>query len=158
MLIKNKLPTIVIGSDHGGYLLKEEIKKHFAGKYFFIDEGCNSLESVDYPTYAFAVAKKVVENKCVGILVCTSGFGMCIAANKVVGIRAVCITKAEMAQLAKTHNDANVITLSGKYVSKKENFQIIENFMNASFSYNNEDNKRHMRRIFMISDFERSKK
>lgn len=154
-----KIPTIVIGCDHGGFKMKEAIKNHFKGQFLFIDVGCYDEKSVDYPVFAFEVAKRVAnDSHLTGILVCSSGFGMCIAANKVKGIRAICITEPKLAELAKTHNDANVITLSGKYVSEKDNFAIINNFMNAKFDYNNPDNVRHVKRIGMIMNYERNEK
>ena len=146
---------VYIAADHAGYETKTKIIKALNKKYDFVDLGCHSTDSVDYPKYAFLLSKKVLADKSVGILVCGSGFGMCIAANKVKGIACTVITKPEMAHLAKEHNNCNVIALSGKWVPLKDNIKIISNFLNAKFDPTDQKNKRHVKRIKMITDYDK---
>ena len=142
--------NIFIGSDHAGIQLKQKILDYFANsKYHFIDQGPNSSESVDYPDFAFKVASQVIQNNALGILICGTGFGMSIAANKVKGIRAVTIVRSDMASLAKEHNNANIITISARFVSFEKNIKIINNFLNASFG-----GDRHQKRLDKISHYE----
>jgi ribose 5-phosphate isomerase B len=142
--------TIYIGSDHAGFEMKTNVINHFQNKYKMVDEGPFNNESVDYPDYAFKVAKQVVNNNAIGILICGTGFGMCIAANKVKGIRAAGIVRSDMASLAREHNNANIITLSARFVSLDENIKIIEAFLNSSFG-----GERHQRRLDKISNQEK---
>lgn len=140
---------IYIGSDHAGVELKRQIIEHFKNQYEFIDEGPFSNDSVDYPDFAFKVATQVVKNNAIGILICGTGFGMCIAANKVKGIRAVDIVREDMANLAKEHNNANIITISARFVDFEQNIKIIDNFLNAKFG-----GERHQKRLDKISQYE----
>jgi ribose 5-phosphate isomerase B len=142
--------NIYIASDHAGVELKQKILNYFVGsKYTFIDEGPNTTDSVDYPDFAFKVAKQVLINNAIGILICGTGFGMCIAANKVKNIRAVSIVRSDMAALAKEHNNANIITISARFVNFDENIRIINNFLNATFG-----GERHQKRLDKISQQE----
>ena len=138
---------IGIASDHGGYLLKEKIKKELKG-YEIIDYGTDSLESVDYPIYAFKVGE-AIKNKEIerGILICTSGIGMSIAANKVKGVRCAKVDTKEEAKITREHNDANVIAISG---DNKDYLEIIKTFLDTPFS----NEERHCRRIKEITDYE----
>ncbi|MFZ1659452.1 MAG: RpiB/LacA/LacB family sugar-phosphate isomerase, partial [Flavobacteriales bacterium] len=104
---------IAIGSDHAGYSLKEQLIKHLAGRKIQVtDEGTRSEESTDYPTYAHAVASAVVDGKAdLGIVVCGSGNGVNITANKHAGIRSALAWEPEIAELARKHNNANVLAL-----------------------------------------------
>ena len=145
---------VYIASDHAGYEMKIKLIKALNKKYDFVDLGCNSAKSCDYPKYAFALSKKVVATHTPGILVCGSGFGMSIAANKVKGISCTVITKPEMAHLAKEHNNCNVIALSGWWVSLKDNVKIINNFFNAKFDPKDQKNNNHVRRLKMIADYD----
>lgn len=140
---------IYIGSDHAGIDLKSKIIDHFKNQYDFIDEGPFTSDSVDYPDFAFKVANKVIENNAIGILICGTGFGMCIAANKVKGIRATTIVRSDMASLAKEHNNANIITISARFVDIDENIRIINNFLTATFG-----GERHQKRLDKISQYE----
>ena len=118
---------IAIGADHGGFELKDAIIKYFDGKVVFKDFGTNSPESVDYPEYAFKVADSVASGECeAGILICKTGIGMSIAANKVKGIRCALCFNEEVAHLCKEHNNANVIALPASMMSKDEAVKIIE--------------------------------
>lgn len=136
--------AIALGADHGGYTLKETIKQHLQNQGVAVtDFGATSTESTDYPDYAQAVARSVTEHQHdYGILVCTSGVGMSIAANKVPGARAALVWDAEMAAKARQHNDANVLCLSGKGTEAGQATQIVDAFLSASF-----EGGRHERRV-----------
>ncbi len=132
---------IYIASDHAGFEMKEAIKKSM-NNISFIDLGTNSLDSVDYPDYAYALSNEVKKDEdSVGILICGTGIGMCLAANKVSGIRCANVTSVIFAELAKQHNKANVISLSGRYASVELNVEIINAFLSSTFE------ERHMKRI-----------
>ena len=136
--------SIAIGADHGGYELKERIKQHLQKQGVAVtDFGTGSKESTDYPDYAQAVARSVTEHQHdYGILVCTSGVGMSIAANKVPGARAALVWDAEMAAMARRHNDANVLCLGGKGTEVEEAPRIVDAFLGTSF-----EGGRHERRV-----------
>jgi glycine hydroxymethyltransferase len=135
---------VAIGADHGGFDLKEELKKYLRERgVSFHDFGTHAKESVDYPDYGILVANSVAEHKAeVGLLVCTTGIGMSITANKVSGIRAAMVTDAESAILTRKHNDANVLCLSGKFTPADLAKQILDNFLNTEF-----EGGRHERRV-----------
>lgn len=126
---------IAIGSDHGGYKLKEEIKRYFDEKDIeYKDYGTNSEERTDYPIYAKKVAESIQKKECdSGILVCRSGYGMTVVANKFRGIRAASIHDEESAKFAKADDDINVITLGGDYLSTNEAICIIRNWLGTEF-------------------------
>lgn len=127
---------IALGSDHGGWKLKEEIKVYLKKeKYEFKDFGTYDLSSCDYPDYALAVAEAVAGGKVDrGILICTTGIGMSIAANKVPGVRAAVCKDVETARLSREHNDANVLVLAGKTVGIKEANDILQVWLAAGFA------------------------
>ena len=138
---------IFIGSDHAGFDLKELIKKHFEEKFDFVDKGTFSSESVDYPDFAHAVAESVLkENDGVGILICGTGNGMTMAANKHAGIRAALCWAPEISALAKQHNNANILVLPARFISSETAFETVDAFFNASF-----EGGRHQRRIDKIN-------
>lgn len=126
---------ISIASDHAGYEQKQQLIAYLVVKgYEVIDLGPQSDDRVDYPDYAVKVARHVAEGKSrFGVLVCGSGIGMAITANKIHDIRAANVTSVEFAKLAREHNDANVITLSGRYVDLETNKQILDAFLAAEF-------------------------
>ena len=142
---------ISIGSDHGGFLLKEEVIKYLKSKDSdVVDHGCNSQESVHYPLYASKVSEDVQNHKCdYGILICTSGFGMCICANKHKGVRSATVRIPEEAMLSRSHNDCNVLCLGAKYTSFEEAKEIIDTFLSTPFA-----GGRHEIRVGMIKDLE----
>jgi ribose 5-phosphate isomerase B len=145
---------IYLGADHGGFELKEKIKKVLdKNKYKYQDMGNKVLDKTDdYPDYAFRVAEKVAKEKnAVGILFCRSSEGMIIAANKVKGIRAASVFNEKSAKLSREHNDANVIALPGDWMNEKEAEKIIKTFLETKFS----NEERHVRRIKKISDYEK---
>ncbi|MEI3410548.1 MAG: ribose 5-phosphate isomerase B [Clostridia bacterium] len=142
---------IAIGSDHGGYKLKEEIKKYFDEKGIeYKDFGTDSEERTDYPIYAKKVAQAVQSKECEGgILLCRSGYGMTVVANKFKGIRAASISNEEAAKFAKADDDINVITLGGDYLTINEAICIIRNWLAAEFK-----GGRYAERLEMINDIE----
>ena len=126
---------VILGSDHAGYDLKESIKAHLsAGGYEVVDKGAFSVESVDYPDFAHAVASIVASDAgALGILVCGSGNGVNITANKHPGIRAALAWTAKIAALAREHNNANVVSLPARFISAQEGLDIVDAFLAASF-------------------------
>ena len=141
------MKKIFISSDHAGFKLKEDIKKHLKNlKLNFNDLGPVNDNSVDYPDYAHKLAKKVkIGKNNVGILVCGSGTGMNIAANKHKNIRAAQCFNAKSTKLSRLHNDANIITLGSRLISKKNAFKFIKIFLNTKFV-----GGRHLRRVKKI--------
>lgn len=138
---------IHIGSDHAGVELKELIKKHFDGKFEFEDEGTFTTESVDYPDFAHAVAQKVLEDGgSLGILICGTGNGMAITANKHADIRAALCWAPEIAALAKQHNNANIIVLPARFIPSDVAIATLTAFFEAEF-----EGGRHQRRIDKIN-------
>jgi ribose 5-phosphate isomerase B len=144
---------VILASDHAGLRLKEKVKKYLARKKIeYEDLGTNSFKSVDYPDYALKVAEKVAKNKNTrGILVCGTGTGMTIAANKVKGIRAVAAYDAYSAKMSRIDNDTNVLGLRGRFFPLEKIKKIITVWLDTPFS----GEKRHKRRIKKIRDYER---
>ena len=122
--------TIPIGSDHAGYDLKESLKTYLSNKgYEMRDFGCHSSESVDYPDFAHPVASLVEGSLDIkGILICGSGNGISMTANKHQGIRAAISWKAEIAELARLHNDANILVLPARFITEQEAKSIVDTF------------------------------
>ena len=141
------MKKIFISSDHAGYKLKEEIKKHLKRKkLYFEDMGPNNNQKVDYPDYAHQVARKVkINKKNFGILVCGSGTGMNIVANKHKNIRAAQCFNLKSTKLSRLHNDANVITLGSRLITKKNALKFVSVFLNTKF-----DGGRHLKRVEKI--------
>ena len=141
------MKKIFISSDHAGYNLKEQIKKRFKRKFLFDDLGTdNSKISVNYPDYAHKLCRKISSNsKNMGILVCGSGMGMAMAANKHKKIRAALCYSSKNAKLSRLHNDANVITLGERLISKNLAFKCINAFLNTKF-----ERGRHLKRVKKI--------
>ena len=138
---------IAIGSDHAGYQLKEVLKKELEQKGIeVVDFGCPSEESIDYPDYAHPVSEYVEKNKTQGILICGSGNGISMSANKHQGIRAALCWTKEIAQLARQHNNANIISLPARFIETETAKNIIEAFFNTEF-----EGGRHERRVNKIS-------
>ena len=141
---------IGIGCDHGGYELKKAIIKHLEERNIeYIDFGCDSEDAVDYPEYAKKTAYAVAEGKCEkGILICGTGIGISIAANKIKGIRAALCTDCFMAEATRLHDDANILALGGRVVGQGLALKIVDTFLDTEFS----NDERHIRRINMIED------
>ena len=142
---------VALGADHKGYELKNIAKSYFQKRgAMAIDFGAFSEDSVDYSDYALQVADEVSSGRAdFGVLVCWTGIGMAIAANKVKGIRAGLVLNPEMAQLTRSHNNANILVLSGKYTDKGEVEEILSNFVNTKF-----EGGRHIRRLDKIKQYE----
>ncbi|WP_018963041.1 ribose 5-phosphate isomerase B [Coprothermobacter platensis] len=141
---------VVIGADHAGYHLKELVKENLIELgHEVIDKGTNSLESVDYPDYAAAVCTDIEKNGGFGILICGTGIGMSIAANKFPGIRAALAYDLYAAKKARQHNDANVLCLGGRVLGPDIATEIVQTFLNTSF-----EGGRHLRRIRKIEKIE----
>lgn len=143
---------IGIGSDHGGFDLKEVIKKHLIeNNYDVIDYGTKSTESVDYPEFgkkvADAVASKEVE---LGIVICGTGLGISMAANKVKGIRAAVVSEEFSAKMARKHNDANILAMGGRVVGNDLAISIVDTFLKSEF-----EGGRHQRRVDKIMEIEK---
>lgn len=137
--------TVYIGSDHAGYEMKESLKKYMTEKGVkFLDLGSFSSESVDYPDIAREVCEKVVDEKSsLGVLICGTGVGMMMTANKRAGIRAAACTHEQMAKMARLHNDANVLCLGSRIIASELAKQILDVFLETEF----EGEDRHKRRI-----------
>lgn len=138
---------IALGADHGGFQLKEQVKEHLIGKgYEILDLGCNSTDSVDYPEYGRAVGEAVVEKKAdYGIVICGTGIGISIAANKVKGVRAALCTNTTMARLTREHNDANVLAFGARIVGDVLALEMVDIFLNTDF-----EGERHEKRVNKI--------
>ena len=141
------MKQIFIASDHAGFILKKNIIKKFSKKINFKDLGTNnSYQSVNYPDYAHRLCKNVVKNKSnIGILICGSGMGMAMSANKHKKIRAALCYSPKNAKLSRLHNDANVITLGSRLTKKETAFKCIITFLRTKF-----ERGRHVKRIKKI--------
>lgn len=139
---------IALGCDHGGYELMQEIIKYLeAHGYEYKNYGTYSTDSVDYPVYGRTVGEAVAKGECdKGILVCGTGIGISMAANKVPGVRAALCTDCFMAEATREHNDANVLALGGRVVGTGLALKIVETFLTTPFS----NDERHIRRINQI--------
>lgn len=135
--------TIAIGSDHGGLLLKEEIKKHLSQQGISVEDfGTYSEESVDYPDFAQKVSEAVISEKCKrGILVCGTGIGISIAANKVAGIRAALCSDSFSARMSREHNDANILCLGERVLGQGLALEIVDVWLKASFAGGRHENR-----------------
>ena len=145
---------IAIGSDHGGFLQKEEVIKHLKDNgYEVVDVGTNSLDSCHYPIFGAEVGKLVASKKCdFGIVICTSGEGIAIAANKIKGIRCGIAYNDEVAKLMRQHNDANVISFGAKFMETKDVIRRVDIFLTTPF-----EGGRHQDRVRIISNLELEK-
>ena len=139
---------IAIGSDHGGYDLKELVKKHLDEKGIaYKDMGCPDKSSCDYPVYGRAVAEAVSDGTCEkGIVICTTGIGISITANKVKGVRAALCADVFSAKMTRLHNDANVLAMGAGIVGTNLAMEIVDTFLGTEFS----KEERHQRRIDLI--------
>lgn len=149
--LSNKRFRVVLAADHGGVRLKGELSEFLARRGIPVqDLGTGSSDPVDYPDYGFAAAEEVRTGQADrAVLLCKSGIGMAIAANKVVGIRAALVASVEEAELSRRHNDANVLVLSAVGTPAEVAFRIVEAWLAAPF-----DGGRHSRRIDKIRAFE----
>lgn len=145
---------ISIGSDHAGFEMKEKLKAYLAEQgHDVVDFGTHSIDSVDYPDFASAVGQAVASGETErGVLVCGSGIGVAIAANKIDGVRAANVTDAEMAKMSRLHNDANVVTMGGRYLPEELAHEIVDTFLETAF-----EGGRHQRRVDKISALEQDR-
>lgn len=139
---------IAIGSDHGGYDLKELVIRHLEEKGVDVnDMGCYDKNSCDYPVFGKAVAKAVADGSCdKGIVICTTGIGISIVANKVKGIRAALCADTLSAKMTRLHNDANILAMGAGIVGPKLALEIVDTFLNTGFS----EEEKHKRRVDAI--------
>ena len=143
---------IAIGCDHGGYLLKQDIliwlEEH---DYEFEDFGCYNTESVDYPVYGEKVARAVASGECdKGIVICTTGIGISMSANKVKGVRCALCGDSYSAEMTRRHNDANMLAMGAGIVGPNLAARIVEVFLNTAF-----EGGRHARRVGLITEMEK---
>ena len=137
------MKKIFIASDHAGYNLKNSVIKKFSNKVNIIDLGPKDTRSVDYPDFAKKLSKKVISSKgSFGVLICGSGTGMAIVANKVKNIRAAMCYSAKNTQLSRLHNNANIITLGARLINKNKAYKFINIFIKTKF-----EGGRHKRRL-----------
>lgn len=143
---------IAIGSDHGGYELKEELKKCLEEEGLeYKDYGAFSKDRVDYPLIAKEVSKAVATNECEkGILICRSGYGMAMVANKFKGVRSAPCFCTRAAQFSRLHNNTNVLSLGADYVTVDEAKEILKTWLNTEF-----EGGRHQERLDLVSDIEK---
>lgn len=139
---------IAIGSDHGGYDLKQRVIKYLEENHIpYEDMGCGSKDSCDYPVFGHAVAKAVADGQCdKGIVICTTGIGISISANKIKGIRCALCADTLSAKMTRLHNDANVLALGAGVVGENLALEIVDTFLNTAFS----NEERHQRRVDLI--------
>jgi ribose 5-phosphate isomerase B len=144
--------TIALGADHAGFELKEALKAWLIDEgYQVVDYGTHSTHSVDYPDYAAQVAMAVADQKVErGVLVCGTGIGMAIAANKIPGVRAALCSDLYTARMSRAHNDANVLALGGRLMSPEMARDILRMWLETEFA-----GERHRRRLDKIDDLER---
>jgi ribose 5-phosphate isomerase B len=142
---------VAMGADHKGYELKERIKQYLTSLGHQVsDFGTNSAESVDYPDFGFKVAESVARGEAdFGVAICWTGNGINIVANKVKGVRSALCLNEEMASFARSHNDANVLALSSKYVSEDQAKKIVDVWVSTKF-----DGGRHTQRLEKIKNHE----
>lgn len=142
---------IAIGSDHGGYLLKEELKKHLEQEgYEFIDFGTDSTASCDYPVYAEKVCRAIQSGECEkGILICGTGIGMSMCANKCKGIRAAVCGDHFSAEFTRRHNDANVLCMGARVIGPGVALQLADIFLTTEY-----EGGRHANRVSMMMELE----
>ncbi len=143
------MKRIAIGSDHAGYRLKEIIKAYLIDKEFQVEDvGTHSEESVDYPEFAFRVARMVRDGDAErGILICGSGIGMAMAANRVRGVRAVNPMEPFSAKMSRRHNDSNVLCMGERFIGRDMAIEIVNVWLNEPF-----EGGRHQRRVNMLDE------
>lgn len=144
---------ISIGSDHGGYQLKTEIVNHLISQgHQVVDFGTNSSDSCDYPDFAYAAAQAVSKGEVdFGVVVCTTGMGVSMVANKVKGVRCALCHNENCAEMTRRHNDANMIAFGQKYVSTEVALKAVDIFLSTEFE---KENERHVRRVNKIVEVE----
>ncbi|MBM3220601.1 MAG: ribose 5-phosphate isomerase B [Candidatus Rokubacteria bacterium] len=145
------MTVVALGADHAGFALKQELKQRLVAEgHTVVDVGTHSTESVDYPDFAAAVARAVTSGEVQrGVLVCGTGIGMAIAANKVPGIRAAVCGDVETAKISRQHNDLNVLALAGRATAPEQAIAIVRAWLETSF-----DGGRHVQRLAKVTGLE----
>ena len=145
------MKKIAIACDHGGYELKKDIVKHLTARGFeIVDFGCDSTQSVDYPDYALPASQAVASGECdLGILICGTGIGMSLCANKVKGIRAACCSDTFSARMTRLHNNSNILCLGARVVGLGVAIDMVDLFLETEF-----EGDRHSLRIKKVMDIE----
>jgi len=143
---------IALACDHGGFELMQEVKNYLdSAGYKYKDFGTHSLDSCDYPIIAMPAARAIATGECEkGIFICGTGIGMSIVANKTRGIRAALCTDCYMAEMTRSHNDANVLVLGGRVTTADLGIKIVETFLTTDFS----SEEKHHRRVAMLNDLD----
>lgn len=149
--------VVALGSDHAGYLLKGTLKKALVAAGYGVDDmGTDSEDSCDYPDFALKVAEAVAGGKAEkGVLVCATGIGMSMAANKVPGVRAAVCNDEYTARFSRLHNDANVLTMGARVLSEEDAGTIMDIFLTTEYEGRGEEGARHRRRLDKIMEIER---
>ena len=141
------MKKVALASDHAGFEMKEALKEYLSGRAEIIDLGANSDESVDYPDFGKAMGEAITEGRAErGILICGSGIGVSIAANRFPAVRAALCTSSEMAHLARQHNDANVLALGARLTDLETAKSCVDDFLHVEF-----EGGRHQRRVDKMS-------
>ena len=143
---------ILIASDHAGFVLKNKLMNYFKKKFEFTDFGTNSEESVDYPDYAHKLSKRVSNSEDFGVLICGSGIGMSMVANRYKKVRAALCLNEKMAELSREHNNANVLVLGSRLISYEEAIKCLIMFFNTEF-----EGGRHQARLGKLNHIESNK-
>ncbi len=143
---------IAIGADHAGFELKEKIKQHLISQGYQVDDnGTDSDQSVDYPDFARKVGEEIVNKGAdLGVLICGTGIGMALSANKMHGIRAANVTTEFEAQMLREHNDGNIVTLGARVVDEQTAYKLVDTFLTTEFA-----GGRHQKRVDKIMEIER---
>lgn len=149
--MEEKNLTVALASDHGGYALKETLKAHLESKGISVEDfGCHSTESCDYPVFAEKAARAVADGKCrLGVVVCTTGIGVSIVANKVKGVRCALCHEPWSAQMTRRHNDANMLAIGAGCTGPNLAKEILDAFLSYEF-----EGGRHQRRVDLIKEVE----
>jgi len=147
---------IVIGCDHAGFALKGTVIRHLQERgYDCVDVGTNSADSCDYPVYASAACEKILSGECaLGILICGTGVGMSMAANKHKGIRAACCSDTFSAKMTREHNNANILCFGERVVGAGLAIELVDAFLDATYA----NGGNHVRRVAMLANIENSQK
>ena len=145
---------IVLGCDHAGYNMKDAVKKHIESKgYEVVEVGTFSSDSCHYPVFASAACKKILDGECeLGVLICGTGIGMSIAANKHKGIRAACCSDVFSARLTREHNDSNILCFGERVVGIGTALDLVDAFLGAEYL----NNGNHVTRVAMLADIEKA--
>ena len=143
---------ILIASDHAGFVLKNKLMDHFKNKFEFTDFGTNSEESVDYPDFAHKLANEISIKNLTGVLICGSGLGMSMVANRYNNVRAALCFNENMAKLSRQHNDANILVLGSRLISYEEAIKCFIMFFKSEF-----DGGRHQARLEKFNRIESNK-